>query len=357
MAQCGLAPPAVLSATAKDARAPTPPPTASPVTTCASSLMAEHNGCGSARTAACRSSRTAGSRAGPNATAFRATASARCISIATGSCGSARTTAAWDDFRTADSPQSPSEAASSTTECSRFSKTTHGTFWMTSNRGIHRVAKEQLNAFAAGTLSAVSSSSYGKSDGMLNEECNGGIWPAGIRARDGRLWLPTQDGVAVIDPKEVAANTRPPTVRIESGVLDGAPVPTDRTVRILPGQENLEIRYTGLTFINAERMVFRYRLHGVDRDWVYAGTRRARALRAYPSRPLCLQRPCGQQRWRLDRRAGNTGRRRLATLLANLELSRQRRRGSAGVGSIYVSPAHDTSASRDRRASRPSPGN
>ena len=149
-----------------------------------------------------------------------------------------------------------------------------GTFWMTSNRGIHRVAKEQLNAFAAGTLSAVSSSSYGKSDGMLNEECNGGIWPAGIRARDGRLWLPTQDGVAVIDPKEVAANTRPPTVRIESGALDGAPVPTDRTVRILPGQENLEIRYTGLTFINAERMVFRYRLHGVDRDWVYASTRR-----------------------------------------------------------------------------------
>ncbi len=149
-----------------------------------------------------------------------------------------------------------------------------GAFWMTSNRGIHRVSKEQLNAFAAGTLSAVSSSSYGKSDGMLNEECNGGIWPAGIRARDGKLWLPTQDGVAVIDPKAVAANTRPPTVRIESGALDGSSVPTDRTVRILPGQENLEIRYTAVTFINAERMVFRYRLDGIDRDWVYAGTRR-----------------------------------------------------------------------------------
>jgi signal transduction histidine kinase/streptogramin lyase len=149
-----------------------------------------------------------------------------------------------------------------------------GAFWMTSNRGIHRVAKEQLNAFAAGRLSAVSSSSYGKSDGMLNEECNGGIWPAGIRARDGKLWLPTQDGVAVIDPKAVGANTRPPSVRIESGALDGSPVPTDRTVRILPGQENLEIRYTALTFINAERTVFRYRMDGVDHDWVYAGTRR-----------------------------------------------------------------------------------
>ena len=109
---------------------------------------------------------------------------------------------------------------------------------------------------------------------MLSEECNGGIWPAGIRARDGRLWLPTQDGVAVIDPRAVAANTRPPTVRIESTVVDGTPVADDRAIQLVPGHENLEIRYTGLTFINAERMVFRYRLHGVDRDWVYAGTRR-----------------------------------------------------------------------------------
>ena len=35
---------------------------------------------------------------------------------------------------------------------------------------------------------------------MLNVECNGGFWPAGIKARDGTLWFPTQDGVAVIDP-------------------------------------------------------------------------------------------------------------------------------------------------------------
>ena len=50
--------------------------------------------------------------------------------------------------------------------------------------------------------------------------------------------------------------------------------PARPPVRIRPGQENFEIRYTGLTFINAERMVFSYRLDGVDRDWVYAGTRR-----------------------------------------------------------------------------------
>jgi signal transduction histidine kinase len=45
-------------------------------------------------------------------------------------------------------------------------------------------------------------------------------------------------------------------------------------IRILPGQDNFEIEYTALSFINSENMRFKYRLEGVDHDWVNAGTRR-----------------------------------------------------------------------------------
>jgi ligand-binding sensor domain-containing protein len=78
-----------------------------------------------------------------------------------------------------------------------------GWCWMSCNRGIYRVRKQELNDFAAGTISSVTSIAYGKSDGMLNVECNGGRWPAGVKARDGRLWFPTMGGVAVIDPATV----------------------------------------------------------------------------------------------------------------------------------------------------------
>src|SRR5262249_34669413 len=74
-----------------------------------------------------------------------------------------------------------------------------GNFWMSSNRGIHWVRKRELNEFAEGRRRSITSVAYGKSDGMLNAECNGGRSPAGIKARDGKLWFPTQDGVAVID--------------------------------------------------------------------------------------------------------------------------------------------------------------
>ncbi|MGH9841277.1 MAG: sensor histidine kinase [Blastocatellia bacterium] len=153
-----------------------------------------------------------------------------------------------------------------------------GNLWMSSNRGIYRVRKQELNDFAAGKLRSITSIAYGKSDGMLNAECNGGRWPAGVRARDGRLWFPTQDGAAVIDPELMIANPQPPPVLIESFLLDREPVTIDsqqRAMRIPPDKQNFEIGYTALSFINSEHIRFRYKLEGLDRDWTEASTRRS----------------------------------------------------------------------------------
>jgi ligand-binding sensor domain-containing protein/signal transduction histidine kinase len=149
-----------------------------------------------------------------------------------------------------------------------------GFLWMTSNRGVYRVLKTELNDFAIGGRRAISSIAYGNSDGMKNAECNGGFSPAGVRARDGKIWLPTQDGVAVIDPERVEVNLRPPPVAIESISVDREPVAVDQPLRIQPGQENLEIGYTALSLVNSEQIRFKYQLVGWDRAWVDASTRR-----------------------------------------------------------------------------------
>ncbi len=149
-----------------------------------------------------------------------------------------------------------------------------GNLWMSCNRGIYRVSKRELNEFAAGTRRTVTSIAYGKGDGMLNVECNGGTWPAGVKAHDGKLWFATQDGVAVIDPETVAGNPQPPPVMIESFLVDHEPVPFDRPLKIAPGKENFEIGYTALSFINSEHIQFKYRLEGLDPDWTDAGPRR-----------------------------------------------------------------------------------
>ena len=53
-----------------------------------------------------------------------------------------------------------------------------GNFWMSSNKGIYRVAKRSLNDFADGRIDHYESFAYGKEDGMLSTECNGGRQPS-----------------------------------------------------------------------------------------------------------------------------------------------------------------------------------
>jgi signal transduction histidine kinase/ligand-binding sensor domain-containing protein len=152
-----------------------------------------------------------------------------------------------------------------------------GWCWMSCNRGIYRVRKQELDDFAAGKIQAITSIAYSKSDGMLNVECNGGRWPAGIKARDGKLWFPTMGGVAVIDPATVTTNTQPPQVVIEGVRIENKSVAEDSwesVLRIEPAQHNFEIQYTALSFINSENLRFKYKLEGLDEDWVEAGQRR-----------------------------------------------------------------------------------
>jgi signal transduction histidine kinase/ligand-binding sensor domain-containing protein len=149
-----------------------------------------------------------------------------------------------------------------------------GNLWISCNVGLYRVAKKELEDVAEGRAHSVTAVTYGKRDGMLSAECNGGGQPAGIRTRDGRLWLPTQKGVAVIDPESITPNVRRPPVVIEQALVDQQPAGGNGTIEIRPGQSDLEIHYAALTFVRPELSRFKYRLEGLDTDWVDAGSRR-----------------------------------------------------------------------------------
>jgi signal transduction histidine kinase/ligand-binding sensor domain-containing protein len=149
-----------------------------------------------------------------------------------------------------------------------------GNFWISCNLGIYRVRKSELDDFADGRTQKITSIPYTKRDGMLNSEGNGGVQPAGIRASDGRIWFPTQQGVAVINPDVIPFNRQSPPVVIESFVIDTETRTARSPLTIQPGQSYFEIHYSGLSFINPELVKFKYKLEGLDKDWIDAGTRR-----------------------------------------------------------------------------------
>jgi len=157
-----------------------------------------------------------------------------------------------------------------------------GNFWMSSNQGIYRAARQDLNDLAEGRIQSVACVSFGKADGLLNAECNGGRQPAGCKDRAGRVWFPTQQGVAIIDPLAVPINQDRPPVRIEEIAINRKPVPLADMLYIYPGQDNLEMTYTALSFVDSERIRFKYMLEGLDRDWTDVGTQRTAYLSRIP---------------------------------------------------------------------------
>ncbi len=153
-----------------------------------------------------------------------------------------------------------------------------GFLWISCHLGVYRVRKQELDDFAAGRMTHLNSTLFSRADGFVNPECTYGGQPAGFRARDGSLWFPTHDGLARIDPRSVRLSATPPSLLIEECLLDHQPVARQGTVQtalqINPGQGNLEIHYTALSFIKPEQLRFRYKLEGLDQDWVEADTRR-----------------------------------------------------------------------------------
>ena len=161
-----------------------------------------------------------------------------------------------------------------------------GRLWLGSNRGIVCVGRRDLEDWAEGK--ALYPRVYGRTDGMLSEECTGGYCPAGLRASSGLLWFSTLKGVVVVDPHQQVVKAPAPAVLIEEVLVDGVPVSRQRLAAALaaaspasepgpeispsglvvgPGSHKIEFRYNALNFSAPEQVRFRYRLDKLDTGW------------------------------------------------------------------------------------------
>ena len=153
-----------------------------------------------------------------------------------------------------------------------------GNVWVSSNRGIWRTRMEVLDAVADGKRPKVAGEMYREIDGVISAQANGSSGPAGLLRSDGSVWIATAGGIAQVNPATVqrmSERTPPPTV-IEQVVLDGTPLNwRGQALADIPGGRRLSISYVGLSYLMADRIRYRTRLEGLDKDWIERGTQRA----------------------------------------------------------------------------------
>lgn len=142
-----------------------------------------------------------------------------------------------------------------------------GNLWMSSNRGISRVKKSELNDFSTGKLLKIESVSYGSTDGMPASECNGDSQMPAWKTRDGKLLFACVRAVVAVNAHNLPYNPLPPPVVIKGVYLDDKPLADNQTVPV--GRGDLRFDFAALSYVAPEKVEFKYRLQGsnYDRDW------------------------------------------------------------------------------------------
>jgi len=101
------------------------------------------------------------------------------------------------------------------------------------------------------------------------------------------LWFATTKGVAWLDPAAVEKNRNrlPPPVVIYSIISNGKVHATSNGLILPARNKTIEIDYTALSLAVPERVLFRYRLDGIDNEWQDVGTRRQAFYTSLPPGP------------------------------------------------------------------------
>jgi len=172
-----------------------------------------------------------------------------------------------------------------------------GSVWFAGNQGIFQVQEKDFDEVANGLAARVWPVVYGRSEGLPGLQASFDFCPDSLRSSDDRLFFSMLSGLAEVRLDYARLNYRPPDVFIERITADdriftiyddfhlaastngSAPIGLSasgdkRELRLPPGLQQVQFEFTALSFIAPENVQFRYKLEGLDKNWVDAGTRR-----------------------------------------------------------------------------------
>lgn len=169
--------------------------------------------------------------------------------------------------------------------------------WLAGNGGIFELSMTEVSnaadALANGHKARLRSVLYGRAEGLPSLQGTYDTVPSATRSADGRIWMTTRTGLAVVHTENIHENPEVPPVLVERVIVDGEPVAvydsksplrdpdihglTDLhqdhiNLQLGAHYRKLEIDFTTLSFLAPENVAFRYRLEGFDDQWTEASS-------------------------------------------------------------------------------------
>ena len=138
--------------------------------------------------------------------------------------------------------------------------------WLAEQSGIGRTKRWESDRGTPANFAI-----YTRADGMQAAECtDAGMGPHMTITRDGKLWVTTEQGLAMIDLPRLPRDAGKTVVYVRDTVVGRkSQRPGDRLV-LPPGTSHLELAFDPIELSAPQRIRMQYKLDGVDDGWLDA---------------------------------------------------------------------------------------
>ena len=166
-----------------------------------------------------------------------------------------------------------------------------GILWATSYNGFFGCGLSMLSRYEAVRGPPLVCRWFSLADGLDYRTCSGSGQPVCSVDAESRIWFVNQRSVAVLDSRRLPAQLSQPELLLEEVNVDGI------TLKIVPGSplrissrmRHIEFHYTCPDLLTPGSPRFRYRLKGLEKEWMEAGPGRVAYYGHLPPRPYEFQ--------------------------------------------------------------------
>jgi len=155
-----------------------------------------------------------------------------------------------------------------------------GNIWLGTTKGLFQISQSEVAQYLEGKQSQLTLVQYSKDQGMRSGYLGAAKpWGQGAaEGKDDRLWFASKNGVLTVNTIEPMKPNPPPLViervwldqRLAVDFLENS----NQVVSLPAGTRNVEIHYAALTYLEPGKVIYKYRLLGLDTNWARVGNSR-----------------------------------------------------------------------------------
>ena len=148
-----------------------------------------------------------------------------------------------------------------------FQEDDKGFFWISTNHGLFRINKSDLDSFAADNNRNVFFDYFGRSLGFNTNEFNGGCSPGSISDPNGNFYFPSLNGIVSFHPDSVGRELPDKAIFIDNFSVDSDRLDSKQAIHIKPDFNRIVVSVSSPFYGLGDNLRLEYKMDPVGERW------------------------------------------------------------------------------------------